>query len=227
MIEITILLVVFSILILLVYTIFFKGKNETKSQVPDIVDLLPEKLVENNNDNNDNNNNNNEDGRTYFNELLNIKNNDNRESEVFNLSENKYTYNDAKLACKSFGAELATITQLNKALKKGANWCNYGWSAQQMALYPIQKEYWDRIQDDPRKRRSCGFPGINGGYFKNENLLFGANCYGPKPDPKDSEGALDYETSNENMNNQKKMHEYKYNVPRVAAFSDKKWSMAE
>ena len=225
MLDIAILVVVIVILGLLVYKVFFMGKQE-KPSVPEMDDLLPEQIMNKivgDSDNGGNSSNSDNSGNSSNSD----NNNSERESEVFNLSENKYTYDDAKLACKSFGAELATITQLNKAHKKGANWCNYGWSAQQMAMYPIQKEYWDRIQDDPRKRRSCGFPGLNGGYFKNKNLLFGANCYGPKPEPKDSEGALDYETSNENMRNEKRMHEYRYNVPKVAAFSDKKWSMTE
>jgi len=224
MLDIAILVVVIVILGLLVYKVFFMRKQD-KPSVPEMDDLLPEQIMNKVAGDSDSNSDNS--GNSSSNSNNDNNNNSERESEVFNLSENKYTYDDAKLACKSFGAELATITQLNKAHKKGANWCNYGWSAQQMAMYPIQKEYWDRIQDDPRKRRSCGFPGLNGGYFKNKNLLFGANCYGPKPEPKDAEGALDYETSNENMRNEKKMHEYRYNVPKVAAFSDKKWSMTE
>ena len=30
--------------------------------------------------------------------------------------------------------------------KKGANWCNYGWSANSMALYPTQKDYYNKLQ---------------------------------------------------------------------------------
>jgi hypothetical protein len=33
------------------------------------------------------------------------------------------------------------------------------------------------------KKIYCGFPGINGGYFQNKNLLLGVNCYGKKPPP--------------------------------------------
>ena len=90
-------------------------------------DLLPEQIM--NEIVGDSGNGGNSDNSSSNSNSDNNDNNSERESEVFNLSENKYTYDDAKLACKSFGAELATITQLNKAHKKGANWCNYGWSA--------------------------------------------------------------------------------------------------
>jgi len=32
-----------------------------------------------------------------------------------------------------------------------------------------------------RKKRYCGKPGLNGGYFANPKLKFGVNCYGVKP----------------------------------------------
>jgi hypothetical protein len=71
------------------------------------------------------------------------------EPQVFNLSQNVYTYNDAKIACKAMGAELASVDQVMDAYNNGANWCNYGWTQQQMALYPIQKDYWKRVQENP------------------------------------------------------------------------------
>lgn len=148
-------------------------------------------------------------------------------NQVFHLPENVYTYDDAKIVCKSMGAELASLSQINEAQKKGANWCNYGWSKQQMALYPIQKDYWDNIQDDEALRKSCGFPGVNGGYFKNKKLLFGANCYGPKPQPKKAEGVLDYETSRQQQKDTQTFFSYKHDVPRVAPFSYEKWSQHE
>ena len=63
--------------------------------------------------------------------------------EVYNISENIFTYDQAKNVCKKYNGKLATYAQLEKAHKKGANWCNYGWSRGQMALYPIQQEYYD------------------------------------------------------------------------------------
>ena len=39
----------------------------------------------------------------------------------------------------------------------------------------FEKEVYDK---NPKK--SCGYPGMNGGYFNNPNLQFGVNCYGEK-----------------------------------------------
>ena len=52
---------------------------------------------------------------------------------------NDYSFEDAKSLCKAYGAELATYSQIEDAYKNGAEWCNYGWSANQMAFYPTQK----------------------------------------------------------------------------------------
>jgi hypothetical protein len=102
--------------------------------------------------------------------------------EVFNVDQNDYTYEDAPLVCKALGAELATMDQLIDAHKKGANWCNYGWAQNQMALFPIQKNFWNEIQSGPEEyRNDCGKPGINGGYVSNPNRKYGVNCYGVKP----------------------------------------------
>ena len=45
--------------------------------------------------------------------------------EVFNVSRNIYTYEDALPVCKALGAELATFEQVQEAHKQGADWCNY------------------------------------------------------------------------------------------------------
>jgi hypothetical protein len=109
--------------------------------------------------------------------------------QVFNISQNKFTYPEAKAACKVFDSELATLEQLAQAYKEGADWCNYGWTEGQMAFYPTQKSTWDKLQKNstPEKRRACGKPGINGGHFSNPELRFGVNCYGIKPSPRAQE----------------------------------------
>lgn len=102
--------------------------------------------------------------------------------EVFNVSKNTFTYYDAEPLCRALGAELATYDQVKTAWEKGADWCNYGWVKGQAAVYPTQKDTWNRIQAGPEEqRRSCGDPGLNGGYFDNPELRFGVNCYGSKP----------------------------------------------
>ena len=112
---------------------------------------------------------------------------DKSHNQVFNVKNNVYTYDEAHLVCKSIGAELATLEQVMDAYKSGANWCNYGWTQEQLALYPIQRSYWKGLQKKSRKKYQCGYPGVNGGYFRNTNLKFGVNCYGPKPDPLEHE----------------------------------------
>jgi len=103
-------------------------------------------------------------------------------SEVFHVSDQQFTYDEAPAVCAAYGAELATLEQIMDAFSKGAEWCSYGWSAGGMALYPTQKETWDRLRGevDYGKRTRCGRPGVNGGYF-DPALKFGVNCYGFKP----------------------------------------------
>lgn len=103
-------------------------------------------------------------------------------SEVFHISDNKFTYDDAPAVCAAYGSELATLEQIIDAYNHGAEWCGYGWSAGGMALYPTQKSTWDALQQevDQAKKTACGRPGVNGGYF-DPTSKFGVNCYGIKP----------------------------------------------
>ena len=91
----------------------------------------------------------------------------------------------------SFGSELATFEQVQESYNHGSNWCNYGWTKGQMALYPTQYSEWKKLQDNDSlnddQKNSCGRPGINGGYFDNPNLKFGVNCYGVKSEAMDEE----------------------------------------
>jgi hypothetical protein len=107
--------------------------------------------------------------------------------EVFNISNNIYTYADAKSICKSFDSRLATYDEIEDAYTGGGEWCNYGWSEDQSIYFPTQKETWNKLQQDPRTKNSCGRPGINGGFIDNPDARFGVNCYGKKPRPSDAE----------------------------------------
>jgi hypothetical protein len=102
--------------------------------------------------------------------------------EVFYVSDNKFTYEEAQYVCKAYDSELATYLQVEQAYNNGAEWCGYGWSAGGLALFPTQQTSWEaRMTDpDPRKREMCGRPGVNGGYF-DPSMKFGVNCYGIKP----------------------------------------------
>lgn len=105
-----------------------------------------------------------------------------KSKQVFNVSRNIYRFSEAEPLCRAFGAELATYDQVKDAYKSGADWCNYGWVKGQLAIYPTQKETYDKLQHGPEhERMSCGLPGVNGGYFPNEDQRFGVTCYGPRP----------------------------------------------
>jgi hypothetical protein len=106
--------------------------------------------------------------------------------EVFHVSKSSkgdgFVYDEAAAVCTAYGARLATLEQIIEAHNNGAEWCEYGWSAGGMALYPTQQSTWAELQGeiDPGKRTRCGRPGVNGGYFEPNNK-FGVNCMGVKP----------------------------------------------
>ena len=102
--------------------------------------------------------------------------------EVFNIPGNYYGYNDAKAVCSAYGARLATYSEVEKSYEHGGEWCNYGWSDGQMALFPTQQKTFDNLQKIKGHEHDCGRPGINGGYIANEHVKFGVNCYGHKPE---------------------------------------------
>uniref|UniRef100_A0A6C0JZK0 Link domain-containing protein n=1 Tax=viral metagenome TaxID=1070528 RepID=A0A6C0JZK0_9ZZZZ len=107
--------------------------------------------------------------------------------EVFNISNNLYTYEDARAVCSAYGARLATYDEIEDAYNNGGEWCNYGWSEGQMAYFPTQKATWEELQKTPKKKNNCGRPGINGGYMENPYIKFGVNCFGKKPNPTDKD----------------------------------------
>ena len=96
-----------------------------------------------------------------------------KQDEVFHVSDNVYTYDEAEAVCKAFDADLATYSQVEKAYKNGGEWCGYGWSKDQLALYPTQKKTWEKLKNIKGHEHDCGRPGINGGYIKNPNVKFG------------------------------------------------------
>ena len=156
--------------------------------------------------------------------------------EVFNISNNNYTYEEAQAVCKAYGAELATYDQIEDAYNKGAEWCNYGWSANQMAFFPTQKQTWQKLQSNDKNKNNCGRPGVNGGYMANPNLRFGINCFGEKPLPTDadkqrlaaSEPTVPETPEDSELAN--KVKEWKENPDkylRMNSFNYNKWSKHE
>jgi Extracellular link domain len=101
--------------------------------------------------------------------------------QVFNIPGNNYGYNDAKTLCAAYGARLANYKEVENTYNSGGEWCNYGWSDGQMALFPTQQKTYDELQKIEGHENDCGRPGVNGGYIANPAVKFGVNCYGYKP----------------------------------------------
>lgn len=108
------------------------------------------------------------------------------DNQVFNVSNNLYTYEEAQSVCNAFDSSLATYDQVESSYNSGGEWCNYGWSEGQMAYFPTQKSTWSKLQQNPKTKNACGRPGVNGGYIGNPYVRFGANCYGVKPKQPDN-----------------------------------------
>lgn len=151
--------------------------------------------------------------------------------EVFNVSRNIYTYNDASAVCSALGAELADYEQVKESYERGADWCNYGWTKGQMATYPTQKATWEKLQKGAAEYRgACGQPGVNGGHFDNPELRFGVNCYGFKPPKNATDEMLESQVSlpatPDEIEYDKKVQKYReqLNTTTVLPFSRGKWT---
>jgi hypothetical protein len=146
--------------------------------------------------------------------------------QVFNISRNLYTFSEAEPVCRAFGAELASYDQVKSAYEKGADWCNYGWVKGQLAIYPTQKDTYEKLQHGPEDQRmSCGLPGVNGGYFPNAEQRFGVNCYGARP----VESALDERTQVESQNTtefDREVNHFRATRDSIAVnpWNDQQWS---
>ena len=150
--------------------------------------------------------------------------------QVFNIPGNYYDYENAKALCTAYGSELASYDQIEKAYKNGGEWCNYGWSKDQMALFPTQQKTYDNLQTIPGHKHDCGRPGINGGYIANPNVRFGANCYGYKPKITEEEQQLmntspPYPQSAQDIAFQKRVDFWKGQVDNVlvSPFNHQSW----
>ena len=154
----------------------------------------------------------------------NNSNNVQREKEVFNIRDNIFTYNEARAVCAAHDAKLASLEEMIEAYKNGANWCSYGWSEGQLALYPTQPDFWSKLQNDPYRKHECGKPGVNGGYFENAQYKFGANCYGVKPGPKSNEIEKDRDYRMDPLQMKVDQYREEKNDIRISPFSNDDWS---
>ena len=135
--------------------------------------------------------------------------------QVFHVP-GQYDYQDAKALCKAYGAKLATIAQITQAQHDGAEWCDYGWSANKLALFPTHTETWRKFH----KNGTCGRPGVNGGFGMDLLQKLGANCFGAKPDktadfspPSIPESEIDA-----------RVNYWKDKLPPVSPFNYEQWS---
>jgi len=153
------------------------------------------------------------------------------EKQVFNIPGNTYTYGDAKALCTAYGAKLATYQEIEDSYKHGGEWCNYGWSDGQMALFPTQQKTFDQLQKTPGHEHDCGRPGINGGYIANPEVKFGVNCSGYKPKITQEEADLmqttpPYPVTEKDLLFQQRVDYWKNNIASVlvSPFNHKYWS---
>jgi hypothetical protein len=151
--------------------------------------------------------------------------------QVFNIPGNYYNYENAKAVCQAYGAELASYEQIENAYNKGAEWCNYGWSANQLALFPTQKQTYNTLQKIPGHENDCGRAGINGGYIANPKIKFGVNCYGNKPKITEEEEEImktstPYPETAQDLAFQKRVDYWKNRVDEilVSPFNSNMWS---
>lgn len=95
--------------------------------------------------------------------------------EVFNVYSDpyNYTFKEAQGICSGFGAEVASLTQLQDAWTRGADWCAGGWINDGTARYPITTNL----------LTGCGgtTPGIRKFLDNNGTNKAGVSCYGVKP----------------------------------------------
>lgn len=153
------------------------------------------------------------------------------EKQVFHVSDNKYDFNNAKAICAAYGSKLASYDQIEQSYNDGAEWCGYGWSDGQMALYPTQKKTYNKLKNIKGHEHDCGRPGINGGYIANPNVKFGVNCYGFKPKMTSAEHKLMknermYPLTEKDIAFHKNVYKWKNKLSEllVSPFSKKTWS---
>ena len=150
--------------------------------------------------------------------------------QVFNIPGNYYNYENAKALCQAYGSNLANYQQIESAYKKGGEWCNYGWSDGQMALFPTQQKTFNNLQTIKGHEHDCGRPGINGGYIANPQVKFGVNCYGYKPKITDEEEEImnttpAYPETTQDIAFQKRVNFWKNNINNilVSPFNQNRW----
>jgi len=152
--------------------------------------------------------------------------------QVFHIPGNEYTYDNADALCKAYGSRLATYSEVEDSYKNGSEWCSYGWSDRQLALFPTQKDTWNHLQNIEGHENDCGRAGINGGYIANPNVKFGVNCFGYKPKiTQEEKSMMDtaplYPRTMEDVKEEKRVDYWRSKIPDilVAPFNKNVWSL--
>lgn len=152
--------------------------------------------------------------------------------QVFHIPGNEYTFDNAKALCQAYGSRLATYSEIEDSYGNGGEWCSYGWSDKQLALFPTQKKTWNYLQTVVGHENDCGRAGINGGYIANPNVKFGANCYGYKPKITDTELDLMqtaplYPKSLKDIKQERLVEHWRRKIPEilVSPFNKNVWSL--
>ena len=125
------------------------------------------------------------------------------QEEVFQVDTSGYnkTSDQAEGVCNQYDSTVATSSQLNSALKTGAQWCSIGWTKDDsdnnnfVGMYPMQGS-----------APKCGDGGYGVRTWTPANELASVNCYGLKP----PSGALPYFQSTTDQS--KNIYSY-YNTP--------------
>jgi hypothetical protein len=148
------------------------------------------------------------------------------DGEVFHVESNTYSYDEAKDVCTLLGSRLATYDEVERAYQNGANWCSYGWSDEQLALFPIQKSLYNELKTIPGHQHDCGRTGVNGGYIEDSTTKFGVNCYGKKPymTDKDKDFMNNYTYTPTMKPEEQNELNNKINDILIAPFSKDKWN---
>lgn len=92
--------------------------------------------------------------------------NDPKETQVYHIFQNAYTFKEAQEECAKRASTLANPNQLQNAYNSGASWCNWGWSTDGDAYMPNR---------DPKCNKKIGL--INAKKV-DKSMKIGVNCYG-------------------------------------------------
>jgi hypothetical protein len=144
-----------------------------------------------------------------------------KKEEVFLVKSNIFNKDESNKVCKAlFNSRAATREELNADYNNGANWCNYGWTMDGSAYYPLQNN-----SDTPM---CVGSKGLNGGALDGAPKL-GVTCYGTKP-TENEYTSLDkiYRDSSIAEADIAMLEKYREMMSagkiKVAPFNDKAWS---